>query len=438
MKNNSYATPQERGNTPIKISKSEARRFLLAHQHLWPPRSLKGKEQIVNFISHVGCIQFDPVNVVGRNPDLVLQSRVRKYRSHFLEQLVYEDRLLLDGWDKMASIYARHDWPCFARHRAHVQQHYGGPENPSMRVAPFVLESIRNGGAKSSIDLDLQERIDWSWGRSSSLTKAALDSLYAMGKLLIHHRVGTRRVFDLADRLLPADLLAASDPHPTSEAFQEWHFLRRIGGLGIAHLGASEFWGGILEVRTKDQRSAIIQRLYERGALLSLAVEELPQRRFYIRQQDWTMLERILAQGRNNPRAAILAPLDNLLWDRNLLRWLFDFDYVWEVYKPAVKRKYGYYVLPLLYGDRFVARFEPGFNRKSGEFIIKDWWWETDVQLNEALETALVGCLQDFAFYLDASRVKLGDGIKGEPSLRFLSRLEPLLDRGDGERRPRA
>jgi hypothetical protein len=111
----------------IMVSKTHARRFLLAHQRLWPPRKLRGKVGILEFIRHVGCIQFDPINVVGRNPDLVLQSRIDKYRSAMLEELLYSDRQLLDGWDKVSSIVLAEDWPYFSRHRQLMRERHGDP-----------------------------------------------------------------------------------------------------------------------------------------------------------------------------------------------------------------------------------------------------------------------------------------------------------------------
>ena len=104
----------------LTLSNQQARRFLLAHHRLWPPYELEGKAGALAYVRRVGCIQFDPLNIVGRNPDLVLQSRVSNYRPALLEELLYQDRRLLDGWDKNMSIYAVEDWPCFRRRREGV------------------------------------------------------------------------------------------------------------------------------------------------------------------------------------------------------------------------------------------------------------------------------------------------------------------------------
>ena len=404
------------------LSKTQARRFLLAHQRLWPPRQLKGKAGIVDFIRHVGCIQFDPINVVGRNPDLVLQSRVDKYRPDLLAQLLYTERQLLDGWDKVSAIYLTTDWPYFARHRALMHEQHGDPSNPPMEIAPAVMQAIRERGPLSSIDLKRKGKVDWAWGRQTSLVRASLEILCAMGELGIHHRVGTRRVFDLSERLLLADLLSAPDPNESNEEYQNWHVLRRVGGLGLADPRDPNYWGAILGVKSEVRR-ATLTRLVERGDLVAVAVEEVPKRTFFIRTADLPTLEAVQAKRPPQPRAAIIGALDNLTWDRDLLRWIFDFDYAWEVYKPAAKRKYGYYVLPVIYGDRFVARFDPAFDKKTRKLTITNWWWEETVQPDESMEAAMVACVRDFMRYLDASQIRLGGEIAGEKSLRWVMGL---------------
>jgi len=398
----------------LSLSRTDARRFLLAHHHLWPPRSLTGKAGILDFIRHVGCIQFDPIDIVGRNPDLVLQSRVSDYRRSLLEELLYADRQLLDGWDKQAAIYPVTDWPYFGWHRARMVQQHGDPSNPPMAIAPAVLQAIRERGPLSSIDLDHAGTVDWFWG-PTRLPRATLEILHVMGEVTIHHRVGTRRFFDLTEKLLPADLLAVPAPNPTVEEYQNWHVLRRVGGLGLAKTGAGEYWYGILDVKT-EARQAALARLVERGDLVAAAVEGVPNRTFFIRTADLPTLQAAQtrppagprARQEAEPQAAILGVLDNIMWDRDLLRLVFDFDYVWEVYKPVAQRKYGYYVLPVIYGDRFVARFDPAFDKKTRELTIANWWWEEGIQPEEAMQAAIVDCFREFMRYLSASRLWLG------------------------------
>jgi uncharacterized protein YcaQ len=167
---------------------------------------------------------------------------------------------------------------------------------------------------------------------------------------------------------------------------------------------------GILDVKSEARRAAL-RRLVERGQAAAVGVEELPGRVFFIRTADLPALEALDREPPPPPQAAIVGPLDNLMWDRALLRWVFDFDYVWEVYKPAAQRRYGYYVLPVLYGDRFIARFDPAFDKRKRELTIANWWWEAGVTPDEATQAALAGCFREFLRYLGAERLRLGEAV---------------------------
>jgi uncharacterized protein YcaQ len=394
----------------------------MSHQRLWPPRKLRGKAGILEFIRHVGCIQFDPINIVGRNPDLVLQSRIKEYRPAMLEELLYSNRQLLDGWDKVSSIILTEDWPYFSRHRERMREQHGDPSNPPMEIAPMILDAICERGPLSSIDFKHSDRVDWSWGHQSRLAKASLDVLYAMGEVLVHSRVGSRRVFDLTDRLISPELISTPDPNKTVEDYQEWHMLRRIGGLGLANPGASEFWLAMLGVKGDVLRSMLV-RLVERGELVALAVEGVPNRTFFIRSKDLSTMELARTKRAPKARAALIGALDNALWDRNMLRWIFDFEYVWEVYKPVRERKYGYYVLPVLYGDRFVARVDPVFDRKERELTLKNWWWEDGVQPDDRMNLALVTCMEEFMRYLGANQIRLENEASRKNNMEWVSGL---------------
>lgn len=408
----------------MTLSKAQARRFLLAHHALWPPRQLEGKAGIVGYIRHVGCVQFDPINVVGYNPDLVLQSRVARYRPVLLDELLYQDRQLVDGYDKVASIYLAADWPCFARRRAVMRRHHAKAKRSkqAFEAAPDILQVVRQRGPTSSLDLkDLEEddNVAWSWGHRARLGKAALDILYDTGEIGIHHRVGTRRVFDAIERLLPAGVLSAPDPNKTTEAYLDWHVLRRVGALGLASPVGTEPWLGIVGAKSQAWKETLT-RLVERGEVTAVAVEGVSKHTFFARAPDLQILDSLEPES-SPPAAAVIATLDNLTWHRDMLRRVFDFDYTSEVYKPAAQRKYAYYVLPVLYGDRFVARFEPAFDKVTREFLIANWWWEKDTRPDDAMQAALAGCLGEFVRYLDAGQVQLGEKVSGEKSLEWVA-----------------
>ncbi len=249
------------------------------------------------------------------------------------------------------------------------------------------------------------------------LGRAALEILYGMGEVGVHHRVNTRRYFDLIDRLLPAELLAAADPNPTDEAYQDWHVARRVGSLGLASPAAGEHWLGMGGMKAEVRRP-ILARLSAQGVLIPVAVEGVAQAPLFIRAEDVSLLDAVAGEDGAPPAAAFIGPLDNLIWDRDLIRWLFDFDYTWEVYKPAAQRKYGHYVLPVLYGDRFIARVEPIFDRKTRVLTLVNWWWEVGVVPDDAMITALGECLAAFGRYLGARELRFGEAITRDTALR--------------------
>ena len=134
-------------------------------------------------------------------------------------------------------------------------------------------------------------------------------------------------------------------------------------------------------------------------------------------------LDRVLNGSQPQAQAALIAPLDNLLWDRRFVQALFDFSYVWEVYKPAAERIYGYYVLPVLYGDRFVARFEPQRDEQSGDLVVKGWWWEPGVTPSAPMRRALRDCFRGFLRYLGADALRFDHEAAKEADLTWLHPL---------------
>lgn len=402
----------------LTLSSREARRFLLAHHHLLPPRRLAGKAGVLALFERLGCIQFDTISVVGRNADLVLQARVKNYRPNLLEELLYQDRELIDGWDKVASIYPSKDWPNFARRRRQRREYLPSRSEEAAQAAPRLLEAIREDGPKSSLDFKTESKTDWFWA-PTSIARAALEGLYMTGQLGIHHRVNTRRIFDLTERLIPPVIFNQPDPHTTDQDYQDWHTLRRVGGLGIASPSSGEHWLGILGGEKVRERNTILARLVENRDLLPITVEGLDGQTLFIRQSDWDRWE--TQKGKSlKPQASLIAPLDNLIWNRKLIAALFGFDYVWEVYKPKSKREYGYYVLPVLYGDRFIARLDAKLDRKSNSLTIKNLWWEEGVEHNETMLAALARCLEAFRAFTGAAEITLGEPIAKDRLIRSM------------------
>ncbi len=404
----------------FRLSNKQARRFMLAHHGLGAGFSWRGKPGILEYIRRVGCVQYDPLNIVGNNPELVLQARVADFKPGMLQELLYEQRKLLDGWDKNMSIYPVEDWPYFQRQRDHAVRRYGGDDRPATQIMPQVRAEIETRGPLSSIDLDFDRSVDWAWA-PTRIARAALESMYSWGELMIHHRVHTRKVYDFAGRHLPGKLLAAADPNQSAEEYHDWYVYRRIGAVGLIWNRAGNAWLGMLGMKS-PQRQAAFERLLASGRLIEVEVEGVGAP-LYIRHEERELLETVMASRSRRRRAAILAPLDNLLWDRRLIEALFDFSYVWEVYKPVSEREYGYYVLPVLYGDRFVARFEPGRDKDNGTLLIKNWWWEADASLSKTMRLELTRCFRRFLRFLGTDRLQVERRVAGRTDLNWLEAL---------------
>ncbi|MCF0149428.1 MAG: winged helix-turn-helix domain-containing protein [Clostridium sp.] len=389
----------------IMLSKEELRKFLVLYQGLYVNNTFANKEGIKDFIKRVGCIQYDPLNVVGRNADLVLQSRIEDYDSSMLDELLYKDRELLDGWDKMMAIYSAEDWPYFKRVRAErknevewVLKNRNSIE--AINYVDRVKEYIKINGATipSKIDLGTVAKGSWGHGRLSSAT---MDYMWNSGILGVTEKKNTQKKYDLIERLLPEEIVFKEDPFKNDDEFFKWYIKRRIGSIGVYWNRSGEGWLGNY-ISNKNLRKRIIGELVEEEELILIKIENSKEN-FYIRKEYIKLLKESTSINENNVR--FLAPLDNIIWDRKLTREIFDFDYTWEVYKPIDKRKYGYYVLPVLYGDKFVARFEPEIHRGKGPLIIKNWWWEEDFKVtNDCLDSIKVE-LEKFCKYLNADGI---------------------------------
>ncbi|WP_159448907.1 DNA glycosylase AlkZ-like family protein [Provencibacterium massiliense] len=375
----------------LYASRRQLCRYMVEYHHLSAASALHGMEELEGYLRKVGCVQYDPLDVVGRNPDLVFQSRWSGYRKGQYERLLYRERRFFDMWDKNMSICAVEDWPCFARTR----------ERPLRwcREHPAAIEEItaylKKHESACSSDFVMEERVLWWYGQQR-LAKAALEAMCYAGLALVHHKKGTRRYYCLSERALPPGLLSAPDPNPTPQDYARWQVLRRVGSVGALPDRPGDAWLGIGGMDAAA-RSRAFAELEECGALAAVAVEGMKSP-LYVKTQDLPLLEgcqRPLPLG----TARILAPLDNLIWDRRLIEALFGFAYRWEVYTPAQKRQYGYYVLPVLAGERFLGRIELATDRERGRLIVKNFWWEEGAKRSAAAREAVTRGLRRFMRY---------------------------------------
>lgn len=413
----------------IRATKNEAAAFLVSHQGL-DART----RDVGSVFSRLGSVQYDPLDVAGRNADLVLFARVEGYGRATLERLLYDERSLVDGWDKMMCVYPVSDWAALKRVRAHrvecarwILEYRHSAEALASRDDALAFLSAH--GPSRAADMKFGQAGCGSWGHRS-VAGAALDALFHEGRVCVAGKKGAQKTYDLASRVLDAEILGAGDPFADDVAFHEWMILRRIKSIGLLWNRNSVLWQGMCPpLERRDYRRTLIDSLVSRGLLAEVSIEGIDEP-LWLRAEDVPEFERAIATspGEISVRGAgcaadhptearFLAPLDNMLWDRELVEAIFGFRYRWEVYTPVVKREYGYYVLPILYGSRFIGRLEPVLNRKTKTLEIRNVWYESDVGIDRthspahdsardsALRDALRAELTRFAAFLGAERI---------------------------------
>lgn len=387
---------------PVNLTQKQARQFILLKQGLMERYKFIGEKGICEYIKQAGCIQFDPIDVCGKNAELVLQSRVEGFSKEMLYKLLYEDRVLIDYLDKNMSIFSIEDWKYFSRMRAYYLE-YGRSMDKIIEASDEIKLIIKNRGFASSKDINLKEKVDWAWN-PTTLSRAALETMYFKGELILHHKKGTIKQYALASDHIPHEILNANDPNVTEEQHQSWRVLRRIGALGMLWNKPSDALLGIDGLKAVNRKN-IFQKLFQEGKTIEILIENIPDI-FYCLSEDKPTLDKVLSNKKFKGRTEFIAPLDNLLWDRKLIKRIFDFEYKWEIYTPVVQRKYGHYVLPVLFGERFIGRIELVNDKKTKQLIVKNFWFEDDIADKDIFTNAIHDCLKRFSKFNKCETIK--------------------------------
>lgn len=401
----------------ITLTNLQARRFLLKKHGLIGEHLYEGKDGTLACIRDLGCIQYDPVDVCGKNPELVLQSRVKHFKKTDLYELLYGERQLIDYWDKNMAIYPVEDWAYFNRERLHYREIYKSKTEID-KLKPLIREYLKENPYVCSKDFKDLGKVDWYW-TETSLARAAMEAMYYDGELIIHHKKNTQRYYSLAQDHLPEDIHQARDPHEDSRDYYAWRVLRRIASLGLLWNKASDAWLGIRGFKAADRNRGFAD-LLETGAIFQVVVEGISEP-LYCDKAYKPLLERVMAEnpvplsdeGAFEKRIALIAPLDNLMWDRKLIKAIFNFDYKWEIYTPDDQRLYGHYVLPLLYGTDFIGRMALHKEAKTKTLMVDQLWLEPESEVlfkkkahKKSLDQSLNQYLKEFATFNGMDQVK--------------------------------
>lgn len=376
-------------------TKEQARNYLVSYHFINTDQSLS----IEDVFDRIQSIQYDPLNVVGSNSDLVLQARIKGYQKEMLQEALYTHRTLVDGWDKQMSIYQTKYFPYFKRVRDNRSQgslnsymHHRGL-NPE-EYLDDVMRIIAEDGPIFSSQIKLGDSVKNVWGGSKP-SSASIDYLFHKGLIGINSRKNTQKKFDLIGRLI--ENFNHDEPIIDEEEFIDWLLLRRIKSLGLCWNKSSVAFSGI-HIYKKGVRTKHLKRLLEKDLIKEITVES-------IKDPLYVPAEALKYKVQVKDRISFIAPLDNIIWDRALMNQLFDFEYTWEVYVPKAKRKWGYYVLPILRGSRMIGRIEFEKQRKADPLTVISVVYEKNIKETKVLDSKLQGALNRFAKYLGAEEV---------------------------------
>jgi uncharacterized protein YcaQ len=397
----------------LTIDIATARRFILGKQGLWPGRRWRGLQGSEQAMREIEYLQLDPLQIIARSHDIMLHSRVLDYTPGLWEDVAYQQRKFFDwgGWLAVRPMDELPHWRVVMRRER--EGNYGDSRIRKMADdhAAAIAEMraiLRERGTVSNRDFEMATRTRTQSYRGRKDSALALYYLWRTGEVMTHHRERFERVYALTETVAPAHLICESD-----EAEVDRFLIKKeVSFSGLARLSrTSETWQ-----RGEPDRAGkkLLEAMVANGDLIEVRVEGW-KAVHYALGSDTAALQEVSAG--NTPAAwlplattttdevVFLAPLDPVS-ARGRAKVLFGFDYVWEVYKPAHQRKFGYYTLPILWGDRLVARFDSKLDRTTQTFVILGLWLEDKaLGQDEAFAAALARGFARFITFLGASKL---------------------------------
>ncbi|HEX7737157.1 MAG TPA: crosslink repair DNA glycosylase YcaQ family protein [Ktedonobacteraceae bacterium] len=405
-------------STSRSLSLSLARRLILTRQRLAGPRPVVTADAVLELIRDLGCLQLDPLNVVARSHLLVLWSRLGDYNPALLDQLLWQEHRLFEYWAHAASIVVTEDYQLY-QHR--MRASYQGDEIPWSQRAhrwieqnevlkEHILTSLREGGplrARDFTDVAVVpwQSTGWTGGRNVS---RMLDFLWSQGQITVAGRKGIDKLWDLSEKVLPdwTPREPLSGYERDSRAAQ-----RALLALGVAtarditEYFTRGYYPGLAEVLVDLEASGQIERVK-----LHHAGKELPGS-WFMHHENLPLLEALEA-GQWEPRTTLLSPFDNMICDRRRTALLFDFAYQSEIYLPKAKRRYGYYVLPILHGDQLIGRIDPALDRTRSQLNIHAIHFEASAAMTPEIVQSITGAIEELARFLGATTIQYAESLE--------------------------
>ena len=406
----------------LTIDSQTARRFVLGKQGLWPGRRWRGMAGAERAMREMEYLQLDPLQIVARSQDIKLHSRVLNYTPGMWEELAYQQRKFFDwgGWLAVRPMEELPHWRVIMRREREGATRIAQTGRDHAAAVEEMRAILRERGTVSNRDFQMAERTRTRNYRGRKDSALALYYLWRVGEVMTSHRERFERVYALTESVAPAQFIYESD-----EAEADRFLIRKeVGFYGLSRLkpiavlsygpdgadgGAKRLFaamladGELIEVKVEGWKAPHYALGGDAGTLAELSAGRTPA--------SWAPLETTTTD-----EAVFLAPLDPVS-ARGRAKPLFGFDYAWEVYKPAHLRAFGYYTLPVLWGDRLVARFDSKLDRSTNTFVILGLWLEDQaLGAGEAFAEALARGFTRFLTFLGVS--KLDARAIREPLLR--------------------
>lgn len=386
---------------PLHMSNKQARHILLSRQGLADaPTGPFGPAKLKQMIHQLGYVQLDSINTVERAHHMILHSRADKYRHAHLHTLHEEEASLFEHWTHDACLIPTDFYPYWHQRFERATRHLNSPRwqerigPDAKKVIKNVKDRIKREGPLMARDFeDKGQGAWWGWGPS----KTALEFLWRAGDLAIARRDGFQKVYDLTERVIAE---THRTEKPSEAATIDWKCREALKRLGVATSSEiAAFWASI---SPKEANAWVTAEIGKSLAPVTFETHNGETKNAVAFKELEDELTKIKAPHK---RLRLLSPFDPVLRDRKRAERLFGFDYRIEVFVPEKKRQYGYYVLPILEGDKFTGRTDLKVHRKEGRLEMKGLWLEPGVKLSNTRETAIRGALSRLAKFTGASEI---------------------------------
>jgi uncharacterized protein len=404
-----------KSSASITITPALARRLAITKQRLAGPRPAPGAEGLLEVARDLGCVQLDPISAVDRSHRLVWRARVGSFEAAHLDQVVWQERHMFEYWAHCASLVLTEDFPL---HHLMMREYPGQGSAWSIRTREWmkqndklrrhILGEIRRNGpvpsrALEEDGLDPKEWVSTGWTSGRNVSRM-LDFLQMQGKIMVAGRTGGQKLWDLSERVLP--------PWTPRDRLSEREIVRRAAERSLRALGVAtpqQISRHFLRGRYTDL-PRVLAELEKQGRVQRVQIQDSAGApwggHWYIHADDLPRLEALTdADWPNSARTTLLSPFDNLICDRPRTVQLFDFKFAIEIYMPQSKRHFGYYVLPILHGDRLIGRIDPLMDRAKGRLRINAVYAETAAPADRATGRAVAGAIDDLAGFLGATAI---------------------------------